>query len=375
LDATGALTERGARLFAMPTDAWLGRLLWECHSRGVGSLGAALCASLDTRRRLFRDRPENPADDLRALGCDATAGIRAVREGESRHHLDRFALREAREAESRFLQLLDIPRAVAPIDRRALADALLTAWPRCAHIPRRRKGRVAWSNGGTELSLGRDSAVDDEKAEALLVLDSRAIGQGRDRRLLITAAMPVPLKWITSAGLGTERLAGVSTQRGRVITSTERVYAGKVLSTDERTPVGEFARDAIAQLILRGSLRRGLKAKLVDRHALLGLAEALEGRRLEPLEAWFRARLDDSGLEHPNELSLLEDEDLLPPFRLDIGDASYQISYEATRKQATFRQVGGLRKEAPPARFLPRLRGWKLLLERRNKVTTLRERS
>jgi len=159
---------------------------------------------------------------------------------------------------------------------------------------------------------------------------------------------------------------------------------------DEGTPVGEFAREAIVQLILPGSLRRGLKAKLMDRHALLGLAEALEGRRLEPLEAWFRARLDDSGLEHPNELSLLEDEDLLPPlpepaarerierefpFRLDIGDASYQISYEANRKQATFRQVGGLRKEAPPARFLPRLRGWKLLLERRNKVTTLRERS
>lgn len=390
LDATGALTERGARLFAMPTDAWLGRLLAECHSRGLGSLGAALCASLDTRRRLFRDRPEDPADDLRASGCDATAGIRAVQEGESRHNLDRFALKEAREAESRFLQLLDTPRDHQPIDRRALADALLAAWPTCAHIPRRRKGRVAWSNGGTELSLGRDSAVDEDKAEALLVLDSRAIGQGRDRRLLITAAMPVPLKWLAAAGLGTERTAGVSAQRGRVLTSTERVYAGKVLSSDEGTPVGELAREAIAQLILRGSLRRGLKDKLAERHALLGLAEALDGRRLPPLDAWFRARLDDSGLEHPSELSLLEDEDLLPPlpepatrerierefpFRLSIGDATYTISYDARRKQATLHQVGGLRKEPPPRRFLPRLSGWKLLLERRNKVTTLRERS
>jgi hypothetical protein len=102
------------------------------------------------------------------------------------------------------------------------------------------------------------------------------------------------------------------------------------------------------------------------------LAEALEGRRLEPLEVWFRARLNTSGLEHPSELSLLEDEDLLPPlpepaarerierefpFRLRIGDASYQISYDATRKQATFHQVDGVRKEPPPARFLPRLQG------------------
>ena len=175
-----------------------------------------------------------------------------------------------------------------------------------------------------------------------------------------------------------------------MITSTERVYAGKVLSADEGTPVGELAREAIAQLILRGSLRRGLKDKLADRHARLGLAEALDGRRLEPLDVWFRARLDESGLEHPNELSLLDDEDLLPPlpdpaareriekefpFRLDIGDAIYQISYDASRKQATFRQVDGVRKEPPPARFLPRLRGWKLLLERKSKVTTLRKRS
>jgi len=390
LDVAGRITDRGARLFAMPTDAWLGRLLAECHGRGFGALGAALCASLDTRRRLFRERPDDPADDLRASGCDATAGIYAVRDGEDRHHLDRFALREAREAESRFLQILDTPRAHVAIDRRALADALLAAWPRCAHVPRRRKHRIAWSNGGTELSLGRDSAVDEEKAEALLVLDSRAMGQGRDRRLLITAAMPVPLKWLAAAGLGSDRMAGVSVQRGRVTTRTERIYAGKVLSTDEHTPAGPFAREAIAQLILRGTLRRGLKAKLAERHALRGLAEALEGRRLKPLEEWFRERLDESGLEHPSELALLEDEDLLPPlpepaargrierefpFQLSIGDARYQISYDVARKEATFHQVGGLRKEPPPGRFLPRLRGWKLLLERRKKVTTLRERS
>ncbi|MCO4770575.1 MAG: ATP-dependent RNA helicase [Deltaproteobacteria bacterium] len=389
LDGAGTLTERGGRLFAMPTDAWLGRLLAECHSRGIGSLGAALCASLDTRRRLFRDRPEDPADDLRAAGCDATAGIRAVWEGQGRHRLDHFALREAREAEKRFLHLLGTERSVGPIDRRALADALLAAWPNCAHIPRRRKKKVAWSNGGTELSLGRECAVIEEKAEALLVLDSRAIGQGRERRLMITAAMPVPLKWLAAANLGTDRMAGVSTRRGRVLTSTERVYAGKVLSTDERTPTGQFAREAIAQLILRGSLRRGLAKKLADRHALFGLAEALDGRRLEPLEDWFRARLDDSGLDHPSELSLLEDEDLLPPlpppaarerielefpFTLSIGDASYRVSYDVARKWATFHQVGGLRKEPPPERFLPKLRGWKLLLERKNKVTTLRAR-
>ncbi len=63
------------------------------------------------------------------------------------------------------------------------------------------------------------------------------------------------------------------------------------------------------------------------------------------------------------------------PFRLAIGDANYRISYDAARKEATFHQVGGRRKEPPPSRFLPRLRGWKLLLERRNRVTTMRERS
>ena len=391
LDEGGALTERGGRLFAMPTDPWLGRLLAECVSRGIGPVGAALCASLDTRRRLFAGRPEHPEDDLRAGGCDATAGVRAVREGEPRRHgLDRFALKEARESEQRFLQLFDLKRSDDGVDRRLLAEALLTAWPRCAHIPRRRKRQVAWSNGGTELGLGRDSAVDADKAEALLVLDSRAMGQGRERRLLITAAMPVPLKWLAAAGLGVERVAGATVERGCVVTATERVYAGKVLATDERSPTGAFAREAIAQLILRGSLRKGLRSKLAERHELLGLAEALGGRSLEPLDAWFRRRLDDSGLEHPNELKLLDDEDLLPPrpdglaqqridkefpLRLAIGDASYRIAYDVPRKQATFVQVSGVRKEPPSARFLPRLRGWKLLLEQRGKLTTLRERS
>ena len=392
LDADGRLLERGQRLFAMPTDPWLGRLLGEFAARGLAEEGVVLAASLSTRRRLFSGHPPDE-EDLRAGGCDAVAGMRAVWSGTRQHGLDGGALEEARAAARRYRQLLDLPPSAgeARIDRKAIAMAILAAWPQSAHIPRRRKRRVAWANGaGPELELGRDSAVVEEEAKALLVLEQRAFGTGSERRLLATRAMAVKPSWLVEAGLGRERLAGVDRTRGRIVAKTERVYAGKVLAVDEAVPQGALLRDAVCTLVLRGSIFKDVRRLLPGRLERAGLAAALEGREGpgEP-EDWMRRRLDSVGLERASELALLEPEDLLPPplepelaerldaefpAKLGIGDATYAIGYDVARRVATFVQVGGTRSTPPPPRMLPRLRGWRLMLQRKKRVRTLRER-
>lgn len=390
LDEDG-LTARGERLFGMPADPWIARLLAEFESRGLTEHGVALAASLDTRRRLFGGHRAEDEEDLRAAGCDAVAGMRAVWMGSKRHGLDGGALEQARTAAKRFRRLLGTgaPPDELRIDRKELALAILAAWPNSAHIARRRKRRVAWANGaGPELDLGRESAVEEDEAEAVLVLEQRAMGQGSDRRLLATRAMPVKLRWLVEAGLGTERLSGVDRVRGKLVAKTERVYAGKVLAVDETRPSGPMLREAVATLVLRGSLFKSVRHELPGRLERAGLAAGLAGEEPPPEPAvWLLQRLEDLGLEAASELKLLEPSDLLPdplpdevaaqldaqfPASLDIGDARYAITYEVGRKAATFRQVSGTRKTPPPERMLPRLRGWRLFLERKNKRTKLR---
>jgi len=393
LDGENGLTARGTRLFRMPLDAHLGRLLLEAEARGTLPAAVDLCAALSVRRPLFRQRPEDPDLDLREGGCDALARIRALREGQAGPHgLDAMALAEARRAAQRIRRVWGIPQDQGPPpkpDRRALAETLLGAWPDCAHVARRRRGRVAWSNGGTELALGRHSAVEAERSEALLLLESRALGKGHQRReLVITAAMPVPLAWLLGAGLGRERLCEPLLRRGQLLARVETVYARRVLRSRDVQPQGGLARQAIGKLFLRGALFGQACEEARQRHEACSLQARLQGEEpLPPLERWLELRLEELGVEQAGDLELLAPEDLLPaalpeeeqaqlnrrfPRTLAIGDARYHIRYDVPARTATLHQVAGQRKLPPPAEFLPRLPGWTLLWERKNRVRPLR---
>jgi ATP-dependent helicase HrpB len=408
LDEDGALTERGARLFRLPIDPHLGRLVIEGERRGLTEVVVPLVAALSVNRRMFARTPEDPEDDLAAGGCDAVAHILAVREGDARRNgLDTLALNDARRAAKRIRRFLGDTRAdtrgrsagpasspaVGPgqtIDRRALANAILAAWPGAAHIARRRRGRVAWSNGGTELELGRGSRVNAEKAPAILVLDSIAltIGARRDA-LVITAAMPVPEAWLVAAGIGRRRLAAPMVKRRRVLGQIEVVHAGKVLATEEERLRGSMLRDAVCELVLAGRMMKGVRGPLGERLQRLRLSAGLEGAPLPlPPPAWLAARIDELGLEDPEDLELIETEDLLPddlpewereqlereyPTALSVGDARYTITYDPERRVATLHQTG-TRKGPPPERFLPRLSGWRIDWEHKKRVRTVRAR-
>ena len=408
LDARGAITEGGRGVFALPLDPFLGRVLVAARAAPRATLEDAidLVSALGVGRSLFLPgaAPETPQDDLRLGGCDATALVRAVRIGKPElHRVSGFAIEEARRIRARLRRLHDLPEGGlgnTPVDRDALVQIALTADPRVAHVKRTRGRAVAFGNGGTELELARESAVQNARdVEAIVVLDARAFGSGQSARLLVTCATPVSIAVLARAGLGEDRLAGVQHERGRVIAKLERVYAERVLATREDVPTGELARAAIAALFLRGSIFKEALATTRERLGRIALAAQLFTRGhpagvahagpVPSLEAWVASRLTALGVESGSDLALLSAVDLtiadVPfevrsgldkefPLGVDVGDARYEALYDLDRNQVILRRVKGNREGAPPLAYLPRFPGLRILVDGPRGMMIVRER-
>ncbi len=399
VDDAGALTDTGRALFGLPLDAALGRLLVEGRRTGALADVIDLVAALAVDRPIFRGRPDHPDDDLRQGGCDAVAAVRAVRIGQpGRHQLDAAALDAARRTARRLRRAFEVaPVEGDPaIDRRRLALTALGADPRSAYVARRRKRGVAWSGGGTEAVLGRESALAAEletpagaRVEAAVVLETRAFGAGpRDREIRVTCAMPAPLAWLVEAGVGRVRVARTVVKGGRIVATHERVHARKVLETWEAVPEGRLAREAVAAAFLEGRLWRAVRDETAERLEARALHAQLSGEAPPlPLEAWVAARIAELGLEHGDDLALLSPEDLraedLPwhererldrsfPRTLDFADVSYRVEYDVDRRVATLVKTAGRRRDPPPPAWLPRLEGFRLRLRDGDKERPLR---
>ncbi|MEZ4239413.1 MAG: hypothetical protein R3F59_25305 [Myxococcota bacterium] len=317
----------------------------------------------------------------------ARLGARRSREGD-RHGLDPAALDTARQIRRRLAAALGLTGSPGAFDRRRLAEALLAAWPTVAHVARRRGRRIAWSHGGTELELVEGSAVAAEEAEAVLVLEVRAVAAHRlDQQLLCTAAMPVPLAWLRDAGLGRDRLAGVAVREGVAVGVIERVYAGRVLATREDVPQGALAREALRDLFLAGRILDVATAR--DRHQARALWARLQGDAAPGFERWVEARLVELGVESGADLALLAPDDLLPeplpaadrarldrdfPRTLDLGDARYALQYHPAQRLLVLDKVDGPRKALPPVHYVPKLPGWRIEVVDKSVRRVLRER-
>ena len=400
---SGRLSDEGRALFALPVDVAHGRLLSESARRGCLEDAIDLVAVLSVGRPLFLPGPPpaNPHDDLRLAGCDVTALVRAIRIGiPSQHALSGFVLAEARRARTRLRRthgLRSDPSADGSFDagRDPLVQAAMAADGRTVHVLRARGQGRAFSNGGTEVELARDSAVWRlPKLEAVVVLESRALGAGRDGHVLITTAAAIPLAWIAAADLGEDRLAEVSLERGRIVAIVEQVYANKVVAKRERALTGALARDAIATLFLRGSLFKEAGKLTRERLALGALAAKIGGPDAPPggppfpsVEEWVRGRVADLGVASADDLALLSPADLTAPdvpsevrqaLRRDypqtvsVGDATYAATYDLDKSQVLLKMVRGNRKDPPPLGFLPRFVGLRIVVEGPRGITVLR---
>ncbi len=424
LDAGGRISERGGELFGLPLDAPLGRLLVEARARHDEAPGL-LEEVIDLVSVLAVGRPlltgplrgeDDEEDDSPAAGCDAVTLIRALRRrprGRDPRHPS--VLREARSIRTRLRRAYGLaPRAPSAggeaIDRRRLAMTVLAADPRCAHVARRHGRRLAWSNGGTELELSRQSAVHRaEDTAAIAVLETRALGLGgRDTRILVTCAMPLPPAWLAAAGLGRDRLGqlvveGSKQAPERVVARIERVYARQVLAVREEVPQGRLARQAVADLFLRGSFHPDALKATRERLEAAALARKLashshgsweeELKALYPQgvpspEEWVAARLEALGVESGDDLALLSAADLLAPDlppairsgldrefprTLNVLGVVYEVDYDPGRRELTLRKRSGSRNEPPALFYLPRFSGFRIRLEHRGSIVTLRE--
>jgi len=405
LDAGGAITARGRELFGLPLDAPLARLLVEARRTGALEDVIDLVSALSTGRPMFiggggaeRD------DDLRAGGCDATALIRAVRLGDpNTDGLSRMALDDARRTRARLRRAHDLPDDPWPdpaVDHERLVRTAMAADPRCVYVARRRGGGNAWSNGGTELSLARESAVSRaEKVEAIVVFDTRAIGDARDAEVIVTCATPTLIRWMVEAALGRDRLAAVTVERGRIVAKVERVYARRVIDEREEPPTGEVARDAVATLFTRGSIFKDALPRTKERLAAAGLAARLHtaGRLRDvawapsgetELDAWVRTRVAALGVESGDDLALLSSSDFVAPElpyevqelldrdfprTVTVGDATYEAEYDLARSSVLLKMVRGARREPPPLGYLPRFPGMKITVEAGRSMWVVRQ--
>jgi hypothetical protein len=312
-------------------------------------------------------------------------------------------VREARLSRARLRRLERLPQ-LAPVpasfDREALIRACIEADQRMVYVARKRGRDVMFSNGGTEVALARESAAQNlRELEAVIALEVRGFGEGREARGLITCSLPIPLHVIARAGLGTDKLANVRVERGRVTATIERVFAKRVLGEREETPQGEVARDAVVQLLLRGSLFRDAVATTRARLTRLALANKLALRtqptaarsvELVPsLEVYLRERVQTLGVESGDDVALLSAADFLVadlpyeqrapldeayPAKVDVGDASYVAEYDIDQGQVLLKRVSGSRTTPPPLAYLPKFPGLKICVEGPRGFTVVRAR-
>ncbi len=405
LDRERGLTDTGRRMFGLPLDPLLARILLEAEGTATVQDAVDLVAAVAAGHGLFLPgpRPDDPEDDLRAEGCDGAARIAAVRRGEPRRHRLRApALAEARRIARQLRGRLGIrrPDPGARVDREALARVILRADPRTGYVPRRRRRETVWANGQGELERGRETAA-PEDARALVVIDTVALTVRRRRSVqVITCAIPCSPATLKAAGLGQVRVAAAKIEGGRVVAQQVRSHAGLVLERREDVPRGEAARAAVVRLLLDGTLFPEVGELNRERVDAANLSRRLEGSGpagsgpagsgpAVDLEGWLTGRVEALGLESGDDLPLLLPGDLtypdLPaerrawldqrfPRQVSVGDARYRVEYDPAAMEITLERSAGTRTAPPSPSYLPAWPGWRVIHRDRSRITVLRER-
>lgn len=398
----GTLSATGRDLFTQPVEPLHARMLLSAKQQGCLEDMIDLVAVLSVGRPLFMSGALAERGDAEPdASCDATAMVHALR-STSPDGVVGHVLHEARSARTRLRRLHQLDNqgpAPRKLDREAVIRAALAADPRVAHVARARGRELFFSNGGTEVELARESAVRNlSKLEALVVLDTRAFGTGREARVLITCGMAVPLSTLARAGLGSDRIAAVQLEKKRVLCTLERVYAKRVIAEREETPSGPLLREALATLLERGSMFKEAVAATRKRLARSALAAGLAARaqpQLGPapaaveLSGWLLARLETLGVEASDDIALLSASDFLAPELSDevraqldsdypetvnVGDAIYRADYDLAQHQVILQLVKGSRREPPPLAYLPRLGGLRVCVSGPRGTVILRQR-
>ena len=406
LSDDSTLTTAGAKICALPVNPLHARLLAKAPSTLRRDL-VDLIATLERPARLWRRLNDIPTaqqetvqkarqKDLFRDGCDATAAIRTLRCGdEKRHHLHKTALTECRRIATQLRDFFGLPPVTkdnTPVqpDRAALIAYLGREWDACAYV-RRRRGK-GWGNGQEEVLLDSDSLLPDER-HAALILETVGIAKGTRVQLMGRTAMPCTFQDLVDTGIGTSQLATPRLEGEDIVAEVVTEYGGREIGRERRPLKGALLREALASLILSGSLfpsvgenlTRAIDAWLLYR-ALNPDVETSEIRASTP-QAWLVSRLTTLGVEVAEEWQLLSPEDLTftgidagtiaeieaqYPREFSVNGAKFDVEYNPAQKLVTLRWQRGIRQPALTTILLPRWNNWKVQLDLRGQVRTVR---
>ena len=406
LSDDGTLTTAGAKICALPVNPLHARLLVKAPASLRRDL-VDLIATLERPAPLWRRMNDLSIEqqdivqkarqkDLYRDGCDATTAIRTLRAGdEKQHHLHKTALTECRRIATQLREFFALPPLMkdqTPLqpNRAGLIAHLLREWDASAYV-RRRRGK-GWGNGQEEVLLDSDSLLPDER-HAALVLETLGIAKGTRVQLMGRTAMPCTFEDLVAAGIGTSQLAAPRLEGEDIVAEVVTEYAGREIGRKRRPLNGTLLREALASLILSGALfpdvgenlTRAVDAWLLHR-ALNPDVQTSETTMLTP-RAWLVSRLTTLGMEAPEEWQLLSAEDLRfteidtktiteietqYPREFSINGAKFDVEYNPAQKLVTLHWQRGIRQPALTAVLLPRWNNWKVQLDLRGQVRTVR---
>ena len=406
LSDDGTLTTAGAKICTLPVNPLHARLLAKAPPSLRRDL-VDLIATLERPARLWRRMDGTSTEQQDAIqqarqkelfrdGCDATTAIRTLRCGdEKRHHLHKTALAECRRIATQLRDFLGLPPVMkdgTPLqpDRAALIAYLLREWDACAYV-RRRRGK-GWGNGQEEVLLDSDSLLPDER-HAALILETVGIAKGIRVQLMGRTAMSCTFQDLVDADIGTSQLATPRLEGEDIVAEVVTEYAGREIGRGRQPLRDALLREALASLILSGSLFPGVGKNLTRaieawllHCALNPNAQTSETTALTP-HAWLVSRLTTLGVEVAEEWQLISAEDLKfteidagtiakieaqYPREFSVNGAKFDVEYDPAQKLVTLRWQRGIRQPALSTLLLPRWNNWKVQLNLRGQVRTLR---
>ena len=406
LSDNDTLTTEGAKICTLPVNPLHARLLVKApHSlrRDLIDLIATLERPAPLWQRIERVPPEQQ-DTVREArqkelfrdGCDATTAIRTLRRGdEKRHYLHKTALAECRRIATQLRDFFELPpitkdKASVQPDRNALINYFLREWNTCGYV-RRRRGK-GWGNGQEEVLLDSDSLLPEER-HAALILETVGIVKGTSVQLMGRTAMPCAFDDLVNAGIGTTQLTAPRLEGEDVVAEVVTEYAGREIGRSRQPLNGTLLREALASLILSGSIFPEVGAQLtraIDAwtlHCALNPdMETSETADLTP-HRWLVSQLAVLGVAVAEDWQLLSPEDLVfteidtetiakieaqYPKEFSVNGAKFDVEYDPAQKMVTLRWQRGIRQPTLSSVLLPRWNNWKVQVDVRGQLRTVR---
>ena len=238
--------------------------------------------------------------------------------------------------------------------------------------------------------LDSDSLVPKER-HAALILETVGIAKGTRVQLMGRTAMPCTFKTLVKAGIGTSEVATPKLVGTTIVAEVVTTYAGREIGREQQPLRGELLRAALATLILSGKRFRGIGEQLTRAMNAWHLHRALNAAVTEEItpHAWLVSRLTELGVEEAEDCELIAAEDLTfteidettlaeieaqYPREFAVNGAKFRVDYQPAEKQVTLVWLSGIRQPTLSPVLLPRWNQWKVQLNLRGTLRTVRQK-